>query len=184
MSPESAALLIRPHSPVIGPAHARVTIVEVLDPGCEACRALAPVVRAIRLVYPEDVRVVVRYAAYHAGSEDAIRLLDAARRQGKFEQTLAALFDRQEEWAAHEASNVAHIWKIAADVGVDVKRAQRDAEAAEVDALLRQEVQDIYALKVDRTPTFFVNERPMQKYSPDHLRDLVASEIERTRGSK
>jgi protein-disulfide isomerase len=135
-------------------------------------------------VYPEDVRVVVRYAAFHGGSEEAIRLLEAARRQGKFEQTLSALFDRQEEWASHAAPNVEHIWKIAADVGVDVKRAQRDAQDAEVDAMLRQEAQDIYALKVDRTPTFYVNERPMMKFSPEHLQELVASEIERTRGPK
>ncbi len=184
MSPESAALLIRPHSPVVGPANARVTIVEVLDPGCEACRALAPVVNAIRLVYPEDVRVVVRYAAFHEGSQEAIRLLDAARRQGKFEQTLAALFDRQQEWSSHDAPNVAHIWKIAADASVDVKRAQLDAHDADVEAMLLQETRDIYALKVDRTPTFFVNERPMLKYSPEHLRELVASEIKRTQAPK
>ena len=112
------------------------------------------------------------------------RLLDAARRQGKFEQTLAALFDRQQEWSSHDAPNVAHIWKIAADGGVDVKRAQRDAHDADVEALLLQETRDIYALKVDRTPTFFVNERPMLKYSPEHLRELVASEIERTQAPK
>src|SRR3982750_1684312 len=42
LSPDLAARLVRPHSPVLGPAKARVTVVEVLDPACEACRAFAP----------------------------------------------------------------------------------------------------------------------------------------------
>jgi hypothetical protein len=50
--------------------------------------------------------------------------------------------------------------------------------------MLGQELQDIYALKVERTPTFYVNERPMLKFSPDHLRELVASEIERTQAAQ
>ena len=34
--------LVRPHSPVIGPRDARVTIVEFFDPSCETCRAFYP----------------------------------------------------------------------------------------------------------------------------------------------
>src|SRR5690349_14617252 len=77
LSPELAARLVRAHSPVMGPANAPVTVVEFLDPACEACRAFAPVVKQILFLHPEDVRVVVRYAAFHQGSDEAIRLLDA-----------------------------------------------------------------------------------------------------------
>src|SRR3546814_10055025 len=53
--------LIRPHSPIIGPKNAPVTIVEFFDPSCEACRAFYPTVKGIVAKYPKDVRLVMRY---------------------------------------------------------------------------------------------------------------------------
>jgi predicted DsbA family dithiol-disulfide isomerase len=84
LAPDLAARLVRPHSPVLGAAKARVTVVEVLDPACEACRAFAPVMEQLLFLHPEDVRIVVRFADFHPPSQDAIRLLEAARKQGKF----------------------------------------------------------------------------------------------------
>ncbi len=53
LSEAQKALLVRPYSPVLGPAQAPVTIVEFLDPACEACRAFAPVVKQIMFLYPD-----------------------------------------------------------------------------------------------------------------------------------
>jgi protein-disulfide isomerase len=179
LPPELAARLVRFHSPVLGPAQAPVTIVEFLDPACEACRAFAPIVKQILFVHPEEVRVVVRYAAFHRGSDEAIRILEAARRQGKFDETLTALFDRQEEWASHSGPNTEQAWQIAADAGVNLGKARRDARAASVDALLKQEAEDIKAIRVERTPTFFVNGRTPVSFGPGPLMELVSSEIKR-----
>jgi protein-disulfide isomerase len=166
---------------VIGPANARVTIVEVLDPACEGCAAFAPIVHGILFVHPEDVKVVVRFAAFHQGSDEAVRLLEAARQQGKFEPMLDALFARQAEWASHGSPNIDHIWKIAADVGLDVARARKAARTPQVDEILRVEKEDTIALRVAQTPTFFVNERPMLEFGSQQLKSLVESEIERTK---
>lgn len=172
-----AARLVRPHSPVLGAAKAPVTVVEVLDPACEACRAFAPVVHQLLFLYPEDVRVVLRFANFHPGSEDAIRLLVAARRQGKFEPLLDALFERQEEWASHGAPDSARVWQIAGEVGVNVARARTDARAASVNEMLQLEAKDLAAIKVERTPTFFVNGKPLPTFGDQQLLDFVASEV-------
>jgi protein-disulfide isomerase len=177
LSPDLVARLIRPHSPVIGAAKAPVTVVEVLDPACEACRAFAPVVRQLLFLYPEDVRVVVRFADFHPGSEEAIRLLEAARMQGKFEPMLDALFEKQEEWSSHSAPNPARIWDIAKGAGVNVAKARTDARAGSVDKVLQLEAGDLAALKVERTPTFFVNGKPLLNFGDKQLADLVASEV-------
>lgn len=177
---ELQARLVREHSPVIGPREAPVTVVEFLDPACEACRAFAPVVKQIRFMHPESVRVVVRYAAFHQGSDEAIRLLDAARRQGKFEAALAALFDGQPDWAAHHAPNVERAWELAAAAGLDVERARGDARSAAAEQVLRQEGEDVVALKVDRTPTFFVNGRPLATFGDQELLALVNEEVARS----
>ncbi len=184
LAPDLAARLVRFHSPVIGRADAPVTIVEILDPACEACSAFAPLMKQILFVHPNDVRVVVRYAAFHAGSEEAIRVLDAARRQGKFDETLTGLFDRQQEWASHAAPNPAQAWQIAADSGVNIAKARKDARSASVDGLLRQESEDLVALKVERTPTFFVNGRPLPSLSPQQLLELVDSEVRRAQQAR
>jgi protein-disulfide isomerase len=178
------ARLVRPHSPVFGPADAPVTVVEVLDPACAACRAFAPVVEQLLFTYPKDVRVVVRYADFHPASLQGLRLLVAAQAQGKVHELLAALFERQDEWAAHTGPDPARAWKIAGEVGLDVPRAQKDALATNVDNILQTEADDLVALKVDSTPTFFVNGKPLPTFGAQELADLVASEVQASRPRK
>jgi protein-disulfide isomerase len=177
VTPELAARLVRPHSPVLGAAKARVTVVEVLDPACEACSAFASVVEQVMFLYPEDVRVVVRFADFHPPSEEAIRLLEAARKQGKFHELLDAFFQRQQEWASHSAPDPARVWKIAGEVGVDVARARKDARAKDMDELLRLEAGDLAALKVERTPTFYVNGKLLVSFGAEQLFELVKNEV-------
>jgi protein-disulfide isomerase len=181
LSAELAARLVRPHSPIVGPTDAPVTIVEFLDPACEACRAFAPVLQQIEFLYPEDVRIVVRYAAFHEGSDEAVRLLDAAHAQGKFKPVLAALFDGQSEWAAHGAPNLARAWELAGAVGLDLARARRDAQSAAAGDTLRIDGKDVVELKVEKTPTFFVNGRPLSAFGAEPLMKLVAAEVARQR---
>lgn len=183
IEPQLLPRLARADSPVMGRVDAPVTIVEFLDPACEACRAYAPIVKQILFLYPDDVRVVVRYAAFHPGSDEAIRVIEAARRQGKFAEVLGALFDRQEEWASHRAPRPELTWKIAAENGVDLAKARKDPSDAAIRSLLAREGEDIIALKVERTPTFYVNGRPLAEYGPQELMELVASEIQRTKAA-
>jgi protein-disulfide isomerase len=177
LSPDLLARLVRPHSPVIGPAKARVTLVEVLDPACEACRAFAPVVEQLLFLYPQDLRVVVRFAEFHPGSREAIRLLEAAHKQGKFHEVLSALFEQQSEWASHTAPDLERAWKIAGKLGVNVARARKDAGAKSVDDMLRLEAEDLVALKVERTPTFIVNDKLLVDFGPNQLFALVKQEL-------
>ena len=184
LTPEQLAHLVRPHSPVFGPAQAPVTVTEVLDPACAACKAFAPVIEQLLFTYPEDVRVVVRYADFHPVSLQALRLLVAAQAQGKVHELLSALFEHQEEWASHTGPDPARAWKIAGDVGIDVRKAQKDALAASVDNILQTEADDLIALKVERTPTFFVNGKPLPTFGPQQLVDLVASEVQAAKSAK
>jgi protein-disulfide isomerase len=174
---ELIARLERPHSPVLGPAKARVTVVEVLDPACEACRGFAPVVEQLLFLYPKDVRVVVRFADFHPPSQDAIRLLEVARRQGKFHELLGALFEQQAEWASHSAPDLERAWKIAGEVGVNVAKARKEVATKSVDNMLRVEAGDLSALKVERTPTFFVNGKLLVDFGSDQLFALVKQEL-------
>ena len=97
---EQTLAVLRPHSPIIGPEDAPVTIVEFFDPTCEACRKIYPVVRDIMAEYGDTVRLAIRYVAFEGkGSVEAIRVLEVARKQGVFQPVLEALLRDQKRWA-------------------------------------------------------------------------------------
>jgi protein-disulfide isomerase len=169
--------LEREYSPTYGPDNAKVTIVEFLDPACEACRAFFPFVKKILEAKPDEIRLVVRYAAFHQGSDIVVRMLEAARLQGKFKIVLAALFEAQPKWAAHGQPNLDDAWKAAASVGLDIEKARSDMMMPEITARLNQDAADVQAFGVNKTPTFFVNGKPLPSFGSQQLVDLVAAEL-------
>ena len=89
------ARLVRMHSPVFGPQNAPVTIVEFFDPACETCRAFYPIVKNLMAKYPTDVRLVIRYAPFHQGSDMVVKLLESSKSQGKYQAVLEAVLAAQ-----------------------------------------------------------------------------------------
>ncbi len=51
-------------------------------------------------------------------------------------------------------------------------------------ALLEQDVADLNALRVTKTPTFFVNGRSLPSFGPEQLASLVAEEVARSGRSR
>lgn len=174
---------VRRHSPVIGPADARVTIVEFFDPSCEACRAFYPVVHEIMRRHPRDVRLVLRYTPLHEGSDEAVRILETARMQNVFEPVLLSLFQQQPRWAAHGEPQIALAWEAAKGAGLDVDKARAAMGQAHIQNALRQDAADAATLGVAGTPTFFVNQQPLTQFSPQGLYDLVLAEAAKADGA-
>tara|TARA_R110002096_G_scaffold145348_8_gene302976 strand:- start:184 stop:657 length:474 start_codon:yes stop_codon:yes gene_type:complete len=127
----NTAALVQPYAPVFGPVDAPVTIVEFIDPACEACRSFYPIVKEIMTTYPEKVGVVPRYAAFHPTSEEAIRILEAARLQGRFEPVLERLFETQSRRAPH-GRPADGAWTVLEGIGLDTEKAMSDAKMPDV----------------------------------------------------
>lgn len=174
--------LSRPGSPTIGPATARVNIVEFFDPACEACAAFHPTVKSILAEHGAKVRLSIRYAPFHRGSEYVVRALEAARMQDRFPQALDAVIAEQRSWASHSRPTPELVWTYLKGVGVDVDRARKDANDERITALIAQDKADIKTLDVRQTPTFFVNGKPLKDFGPEQLRALVRAEVERMYG--
>jgi len=173
----------RAYSPVIGAVDAPVTIVEFFDPACEACRAFYPFVKKILANFPGQVRLVLRYATFHKGSEEVVRLLEASRLQNVYQPVLEALLEKQPEWASHGQPNIARAWDLAAGAGLDVKAAREVMFSDNINQLLAQEREDIRTLKVSKTPTFFVNEKALPSFGAQQLIDLVSTEVKAAKGA-
>ena len=103
--------------------------------------------------------------------------MEAARKQGLYVEVLEALLATQPEWADHSAPDVGIAFEAAARVGLDMVRARQDMASAEIRAVLAQDIEDLTALQVSKTPTFFVNGRSLPSFGPEQLARLVAEEV-------
>ena len=170
---------IRASSPVFGNPAAKVTIVEFFDPACETCRAFYPLVKTIVTSSFGQVRLVVRHAPLHQGSDTAVKILEAARLQGQYWPAVERALAGQPQWAAHGNARPELIWDLITDLGLDMAKARADADSPAVAQLLAQDIADMKALKVDRTPGFFVNGTPLRDFGEAQLRALVDQEIKK-----
>lgn len=155
--PADTAALVRDHSPTKGPKDAQVTIVEFLDPECEACRAMHPIVTSLLKEYEGKVRLVIRYMPFHGNSRMAASALEEARELGKFEQALDILFEKQPEWADHHQPKPELIPVFLKQVGVDEGRLFPPSLLPKHQSKIDLDESDGIKLGVQGTPTFFVN---------------------------
>ncbi len=174
---ESPSILEPAHAMTQGAEDARVTIVEFFDPACETCAALARPVHQLMQAHAGRVRLVLRYAPFHPGSDGVVKMLEAARNQDKYWETLDLMFASQSLWASHHQPKPELLWQLLPRAGVDVNKLRSDVGSAALDALVRQDVADARTLGVRKTPTYFVNGKPLPSFGFTQLRELVESEI-------
>lgn len=172
--------LIRPHSPSEGRADAQVVIVEFFDPACGTCRTFYPMVKQLMAEHPGRIRLVMRYAPFHKGSDKVVAVLEAARRQGKFWQALEALFDSQEDWASNHTAKVDLTWKYLNSVGLNMEQLAFEMTAPDLQQAVAQDLSDANTLGVSQTPEYFVNGRPLPSFGFEQLRQLVGDELSKT----
>ncbi len=173
----NAAALMRFHSPMLGSSDAKVHIVEFLDPACETCAAFYPFVKKMMAANPGRIRLSIRYAPFHQGSDEVVKALEAARKQGKYWEALEALLASQSHWTQNHTAQVGLVWQPLERAGVDVARAKADMQAPEIARVIAQDLEDVRTLNVTKTPQFFVNGRPLPSFGYEQLRTLVYEEL-------
>lgn len=174
---ESPSLLVRSSAKSLGPADARVHIVEFMDPGCETCAAFHPFVQKLLADHPGKVRLSVRYLPLHQGADTMVQILEAADKQGKYWETLHLMFAAQPQWASHHHPEPDKIWPLLPQIGLDLDRLRRDMEAREVTAVVEKDLADARALGIRKTPAFFVNGEPLREFGYEQLQRLVEQAV-------
>ena len=183
-SGQSREALVRMHSQSLGRAEAGVQLVEFFDPACGTCAEFYPLVKKMAAENRDDIRLVLRYAPFHPGSDQVVKALEATRRQGKFWPALEALLSSQSVWVIHHKAQPELIWGPLASAGVDIERVKVDMQSPDVARVIEQDVADANTLKVSATPEYFVNGRPLPSFGYDQLRKLVDEELAITRARK
>lgn len=167
------APLVRSHAPTLGKADAPVTIVEFIDPACETCRAFYPRVKEKMAANPGKIRMVLRFAPFHQGSDKVAAVLAAAQRQGKFWPALEAVMAAQDDWAAHHTARVEKVWPHLEGLGLDMKKLKADMGSPEIAGEIAQDLEDARVLNVTMTPEFFVNGKGLPSFGFGPLMMLI-----------
>lgn len=177
MAQENASTFVREHSQTLGSDDAKVYLVEFSDPACETCSAFHPLVKNLMAANPGKIKLVVRYAPFHAGSDYFVKILEAARKQGKYWETLEVMYKSQRYWASHHNPQPRLIWRFLPRAGLDLEKIRNDMNDPEIAKLIKQDLADAKTLNVRKTPGFFVNGKPLSSFGYNQLKELVEAEI-------
>ncbi|MBK9214701.1 MAG: thioredoxin domain-containing protein [Chloracidobacterium sp.] len=182
-----AAPLVRPENWKLGPADAKITLVEFFDPECESCAEFHPILKKILKDYEGKIRLVSRYMPLHPNSMTAATFLEVAGEQGKYWQAQEMLFEKQAEWGTKHGAppdatepSINQIFdKYAKELGIDVNAARQAVNERRFDAKIQQDKKDGQDLGARRTPTFFVNGRMSARFGEAPLRALIDEELQK-----
>jgi protein-disulfide isomerase len=177
LAKQNMAALVRADAPSFGNPDAPVHIVEFFDPACGTCREFYPMVKALMAQHPGKIRLSLRYAPFHPGSDTVVKVLEASRQQGRFEATLEALFARQDAWVQNHTANAQLIGPLLAPLGMDLAQLQNDVNAPEVATIIARDLADAKTLNVTMTPEYFVNGKPLPQFGFAELKQLVNDEL-------
>ena len=177
-APSQVSKLIKDHNPRLGPDDAKVQIVEFLDPECEACREMAPIVKKLMSEYDGKVQLIVRYMPFHGNSTKAATYLEEAREEGKYWEAMAVLFENQPAWANHHDPKPELIPTFLVYAGI------KNAKSFDENVLLSKhrwkvdlDFTDGKMLGVKYTPTFFVNGKMLQEIGYEAIKQAIELEL-------
>jgi protein-disulfide isomerase len=139
---------------VLGPADARVTLVEYGDYECPHCGALHPVIESARKAFGGNLRFVFRHfplRASHPHALAAAKAAEAAGEQGRFWEMHHRLYQRQTH--LEDGDLVEH----ARSIGLDVARFEREQVAREHEVRIREDLVSAAQSGAAGTPSLFIN---------------------------
>jgi protein-disulfide isomerase len=175
---ERFSTFVRSDAPRLGRESAKVFLVEFIDPECESCRAFYPFVKSLLEEYEGQLQLVMRYAPFHGNSIFAIKILEAARKQNRYWETMELLMRHQPEWGSHHHPRPELIWNYLTEIDVDIARIREDMNDPEIMRMVEQDVKDGRELGVRGTPTFFVNGKPLSSFGREQLRSAIKEAME------
>jgi protein-disulfide isomerase len=160
LAAQNQAALVRADSPSFGNADAPVHIVEFFDPACGTCREFYPLVKNLMAAHPGKIRLSMRYAPFHPGSDQVVKVMEAA-------------FASQAVWVQNHTAQLALIWSPLASLGLDMERIKSDMNSPEIARTIEQDLADAKTMNVTMTPEYFVNGRPLPSFGFEQLKALV-----------
>lgn len=142
----------------IGPAAARVTLIEYGDYQCPPCRNTHIQLQTLLRKYPNDLRVVFRHfpTRRHQNARIAAEAAEAAEAQGKFWEMHGKLFERQQEWYGASDPRPAFT-RYAGEIGLDQSAFAEALRTHRFRRRVTESHERARTVGVRGAPAFFIN---------------------------
>jgi protein-disulfide isomerase len=172
---KSDLLVVKSDDNKKGPDGASVILIEYLDFECEACRAFVPLVKELENEFPDELQVVKRYFPLpgHRNGLPAALAVEAAARQGKFNEMHDLLYTEQPTWGEKAITNPAIFEGYASQLGLDMEKFKADVASEEVKTRVQRDIDGGRALGAQGTPTFLLNGKIVEPQSYEEFRAFV-----------
>src|SRR5215471_13303680 len=147
-------------APAMGPASARITLVEFSDFQCPYCGKASTQIAAILKAYPNDVKLIFKQFPLdtHPQAQISAQASLAAHNQGKFWQLHDLMFANRTKLSP----GAIHFW--AQSIGLDMKKFDADLQSPTVKKAVSKDLEDGEKAGVEGTPTIYIDG---QRYNGD-----------------
>jgi protein-disulfide isomerase len=157
--------ILLPTTHITGNKDAKIVLVEFSDFQCPACGAYKPVVDQLLEKYSDKILFGYRHfpLPQHENAFASAIASEAANEQGKFWEMNDYLFDNQTNLTEGT------IRKGAEKLQLDLKKFDEDIKNPQLNAIVEKDKGDGNTLRVNSTPTFYLNGKKLQLNRPQDL---------------
>lgn len=155
-------------APLAGNRDAKVKMVVFSDYLCPYCKQAHAVSNEVLANNP-NASLQYRNLIVHENSRILAQAAEAANLQGKFTVMNDALFEKSIDTTEDAVT------ALAKELGLDVAKFKSDLYSDAVKSRIAQDEKDAVTLKLQGTPSFFVNEKEVDNFN--NLNELVGGEL-------
>ena len=169
-------------APTMGPANARITMVEFSDFQCPYCSKAVTQIGATLKAYPNDVRLIFKQyplVELHPAAAISAAASLAAHQQGKFWPMHDVMFANRPKLSRQS------ILAWAKEIGLDMQRFTADLDSDAIKKAVLRDQADGDKAGVEGTPTVFLNgQRYNGDLAPDAIKPVIEAELKRLAAKK
>jgi protein-disulfide isomerase len=158
-------------------ANAKVTIVKFNDYQCPGCAFFYSFEKQLKQDFGDDVAIISKHfpLSIHPYAHAASRSVEAARKQGKYQEMHELIFVGQQQWAQGNAEAI--FIGYAQSLGLDIDQFTADMNSAEMNKIVMEDRREGIDLAIRSTPTFFINGDLIENNPPSYelFKELVES---------
>ncbi len=142
--------------PSLGPATARVTIVDFGDYACPSCKSVDSTLTELSNIYPNDLRIIWKDMPNTSAHPEALNAAMAARCAAKQDSSIFFLY--HDNLFANQGSLGTELYStLATQLGLKAETLTNCLTKQDTLPLVQRTYEEGLALKISATPTIFIN---------------------------